>query len=476
MEETELAIKAFKRAITLSPKAFEPLHHLGRLLLAGSYFDKAISILQRAISANQSVDAVWSDLAIAQKGAGDIAGAIQSLKNAIQLNPRSAIPLYNLAECCRETGQDKEALRILNELIISNPRFVEAHILAASILSDRKDIDGAISLLEKCLASHPGHIDCLQNMALIQLRAGRLAQGFESYLWRLTPSKNSVAIRPFSHKLWHGQSLETDKLLLGLEQGIGADILSVSLLQDIIKLAPNCIVECDARLVDLLVRSFPQVRFVSRCDPPAPETAKANYVSPMWSTARILRQNWDQLPKEGAYLVADQERVDNLRNRYKAIAGDRKIIGLSWASSAVGGRLKTPPLETWKPLLDDSNQLIISLQHAAHPQDIAILNQIGKSEIHIDHSIDATKDFDQAATQISALDAVVSISNSTAHLSGALGTQTATLVPKGFGSFWYWHHDVKQNPWYPTMRLCRQNKPGDWQSAISDACKWLKYQ
>ena len=468
------AVKAFRSAIEISPNAFDAIHHLGRLLLNSNRTDKAIAFLESAANSGQGSHAAWTDLGVAQKLVGDFDAARDSLDHAIKLNPESIEARFNLAACLREIGLVDDARSLLENIIKTDPEFGGAPNLLASIHSDLNEPDQAMSVLNNYLAAHPNDVESRQNGSLIQLRSGRVAEGFDAYEWRLSPNQRSVPVRPFTQKFWRGEQLDGEHLLIWLEQGLGDEILSLSMLKDVLEKAPHCSIECDHRLLEIVARSFPTVTAIGRQDPPASETDRADYTFPVWSAARLFRRSWDQFPQHSGYLKADDAGVSAIRKRYEEKAKGRRLIGLSWSSVSRGGRLKTPPLEYWRAILEDPKNFFVGLQYAPQQHDIDILSQLGEAGFYMDPTIDTQNDLESAAAQIGALDAVVSISNSTAHLAGALGKPIATVIPEGYGSFWYWHRDHDQSPWYPSMRICRQNSPGDWPSAMSKARAWLE--
>ena len=247
--KVERAILAFKSAVSLSPRAFDPLRHLGRIYLDQHRYKKALQFLSRATDVNPASDMTLVDLGVAYRSFDDPGAAIECFRKATELNPNSIAAHYNLAASLRENGEPESAVEILNSILEKNPSSIDVRVLAASILSDLNEMDQAIALLNDYLKIHPESAECRQNISLIQLRAGRLGDGFDNYEWRLTPNAASVSVRPFSQSVWRGEPLVNERLLLWLEQGVGDEILSLSLLEQIIERAPNCIVECDPRLL-----------------------------------------------------------------------------------------------------------------------------------------------------------------------------------------------------------------------------------
>jgi hypothetical protein len=97
----------------------------------------------------------------------------------------------------------------------------------------------------------------------------------------------------------------------------------------------------------------------------------------------------------------------------------------------------------------------------------------------VDAEIDQWADLDGFAAQVAAMDLVVTIDNSTAHMATALGVPTWTLLP--FAPDWRWRLGCADSPWYPTMQLFRQGEPGQWQpvfeqvrDALASRLKLLK--
>jgi ADP-heptose:LPS heptosyltransferase len=141
------------------------------------------------------------------------------------------------------------------------------------------------------------------------------------------------------------------------------------------------------------------------------------------------------------------------------------LIGVSWHSRrATLGLAKSLPLSAWAPILAVPGPTFVSLQYGETEADLAQAGLAGHA-VHADPEIDATHDLPALSAQIAAMDLVISVSNTTAHLAGALGVPVWTLAPTGGGSLWYWFHPRnpwQQSPWYPRLRVYHQDRPGHW--------------
>lgn len=476
LNDPENAQTAYGNALTSDPKSFAAAHHLGRLLIRQGKAVQAVDYLTRALEINPASTGARSDLGAAFMELNNFTAAEENYRQAIALRP-SFLPAHiNLGKCLREQHKHEDAVALFRSALGLDAHYDEAAIGLALTLSDLGQTDEAIHVLDTFLSSHGEHIESHQNKALILLRAGRLAEGFEEYAWRLYPTKLGVPRRPFTAPTWQGDDLGDRKLLVWLEQGVGDEIMALGLWDTLFHSdkAPQIILECDQRLVRLAARSFPNIRVVERQDPAVVETKNAHVACPAWSAAPFLRSDFSLFPDRPQYLVAEPAAVASLRERYEGLAQGKTIVGLSWSSRGRSGRQKTPPLETWASLLKDNSLFFVSLQYAPPDGDIDQLADLAGRPIYVDPHVDIAHDIDMNAAQISALDGVVTISNSTAHLAGALGVPVATLVPNSYGGFWYWFRERTDSPWYPSMKLCRQNRPGDWLSAVSAAQRWLQ--
>ncbi|MBT5241781.1 MAG: tetratricopeptide repeat protein [Rhodospirillaceae bacterium] len=476
MSSMKSAMHAYGQARRVDPNSYLAAHGLGRMLIALGHFKTAVNVLKDSVAHSPGSEAAWCDLGTALTNLKQYSDAEHSFQKAISLNPKYALSYLNLGTNFRERGAPEDAIGNYRKSLSLDPDSVHAATSLAATLSDVGDMDTAIEVVDQYLEHHPNDIEAHQNKALFLLRGGKLGAGFEEYEWRLRPSRFGIPIRPFQYPTWRGDKLKNRSLLIWLEQGIGDEILSLSIWNSFLHSdeGHRCIIESDLRLTDLIKRSFPFVTVVDRQTPPDYKTEKANLTCPAWSGARFLGVPPIYTSDKRHYLVADSAASSALRKKYERLAQGKAIVGLSWSSDARKGHLKTPPISSWDILMQDEDCFFVSLQHAPSEDDVTHLSEMSGGRFHIDTPAEAPVSFDDHASEISALDAIITISNSTAHLAGALGTPVATVVPSGYGGFWYWFRGRSDSPWYPSMRICRQPGPGVWPPAISSAHVWLK--
>ncbi len=138
------------------------------------------------------------------------------------------------------------------------------------------------------------------------------------------------------------------------------------------------------------------------------------------------------------------------------------MIGLSWVSRNPFVRAKSAALRDLKAVLRLPNCRFVDLQYGdTRAEREAVAQEFGIAVERLP-DVDTTNDIDGLAALIGACDAVVTVSNTTAHLAGAVGATTWVMVPHGHSRFWYWFRDYADSPWYPRVHVRRQSRGQPW--------------
>ena len=117
-----------------------------------------------------------------------------------------------------------------------------------------------------------------------------------------------------------------------------------------------------------------------------------------------------------------------------------------------------------RPLLETPGITFIDLQYGDTLKERNAFTAETGIEVYHDEGVDQMADLDIFASQVAAMDMVVTISNTTAHMAGALGVPTLLML--GTVPIWYWLLEREDSPWYPSLRLFRQHESGDWQEVV----------
>ena len=193
----------------------------------------------------------------------------------------------------------------------------------------------------------------------------------------------------------------------------------------------------------------------------------------MGSLPRYLRSNRESFPARRRYLAADPAQTDVWRRRYSEI-GEGLNVGISWQGGAKPDvrRLRSTSLEKWMPLLSTPGVQFINVQYGETDAELAAIRNRTGVTIHDWDDADPLVDLDNFAAQISALDLVISVDNSTVHMAAAVGRPVWTLLP--FSPNWRWMLEDESSPWYSTMRLFRQPGLNDWPAVFEKVARELK--
>jgi hypothetical protein len=270
---------------------------------------------------------------------------------------------------------------------------------------------------------------------------------------------------------WLGQDIAGRTLLLDLmeheKQGLATAIHHASSVHIAAGRCAKCMVIVERRLVPIFARTFPDVDVFSAMSTAALRARKeADFFASAQHLAAAVEPDAATIERQFFPLAADAADAARLRVEY---GGSRKpLVGVSWGSSNVGKDL--PPLESWRKLLDLDTVQFVSLQYGDLQDQLAVLRSGKPGRLIHDPSVDQLVDMDRFAAQLAALDAVVTISNTGAHLAGAMGIPTIVLLGDRFQRSW--PVDLTTSPYYPQTRLIWKKRRG-WPDVIDEAAKEL---
>jgi hypothetical protein len=264
---------------------------------------------------------------------------------------------------------------------------------------------------------------------------------------------------------WHGESLSGKALLIDftdkVEQGLGLACRGISLVAKAAKQARRVYVVVEPRMVPIYQRSFPQLDILETRDGVAED--QIDFVAMMGNLVACFAPDENTPDPDFHPLHADLAKAADLRSQYQD-GKSTPLVGIFWFSSHHGKEL--PDLAEWRTFINSVDAQFVSLQYGDVTEDIEAL---GRDRVLVDPMVDQFVDMDAFAAQVAALDAVITISGTTAHVAGALGTPTVVLRDDWFRRQWPVLSD--RVPWYPNLRVA--GKDGrEWGPAFDDA--WTK--
>ncbi len=461
----------YAKAIALEPAFADAHFNLGLTFNALERFEDAEAayrnVLVHAPDDTEAMIGLGKALSIQQR----YDEAETPLRAALDADPRSMEAHNNLARVLQGQGHTAEAQRTMEAALALTPDRGDLFINYGNILEDQGKVEGAIAAYREAVARLPDSPEGHTNLGLLLLLDRRYQEGWREYDWRWR--RDGRKPRPFPQPRWQGEDLSDRTILAWADEGAGDEVLFASMLSDLSDKAGRCIVECDPRLVGLFGRAFPDIAVhPRRPTPPRRLTGdEIDVQTPFSELARWLKPDLFAAPSPAAgYLTADPDTAAACRARYRD-RGDGLIVGIAWASGNRRRPERNAPLALWDPILTMPGLQFVSLQYGDHAAEIAETRERTGVDIFTDPAVDQVASLEDFAGQIAAVDIVVSITNTTVHMAGALGKPVWTMLP--FTPDWRYQRDRDDTPWYPAMRLFRQTQPRRWEDVLDRVAEAL---
>jgi cytochrome c-type biogenesis protein CcmH/NrfG len=392
---------------------------------------------------------------------GDLDRAALTIRQAIALHPTAASYHSNLGNVLQAQDKLDEAAASYRQALVLRPDLAETHVNLGYVLQQLGDVDGSLAEFRLALRFSPDLAEASVAESGALLLKGDSA-GWSNFDLRWHTRDFDTTMRTYPQPRWNGEPLSSGRLLVWGEQGVGDEVMFAGVIPDLIATGIPVVIDCDRRLAPLFARSFPGVPVISGFDPAKhPELEIAAHL-PSGSLARFFRESPAAFAAvKSPYLFADAAERERLRSKYH---DGRLLIGLAWHTrNAKSGRRRSIALTALAALFDNPRHKCVSLQYGAHAELEAQVQAAGVA-LMVDSTVDQLGDIDRFAAQVAAMDLVIAIDNSTAHLAAALGRPTWLLLP--FAPDWRWLLETEKSPWYPTMRIFRQSQRGDWPSVV----------
>lgn len=460
--QTESALVCYEKAIAIFPDYAEAHNNLGLMLQEQKKFDAALSSYDRAISIRPDYAEAHSNRGTLMKDFKRLEEAVSCYEKAISFKADYAEAYNNLGNALKELRNYDQALVVYERALEIKSDYSEAYSNRGTLFMELKKIDRAVDSYDQAIRFDPDYADAYWNKSLALLCSGELGAGWDLYEWRWKKDKNKSAKKNFFPD-WGGAAVAGAILVLS-EQGVGDQIFYSGMIGDLRRYAHSVTVALDSRLVKLYQRSFAEIDFIANTHLDALRGFDAQAYMP--SLGQFLRRDITSVCVPRGYLRACPERVNSLR---AGLAASGKLIcGLSWSSknSDIGDD-KSVGLADLAPLMAIGNIQFVNLQYgdtSKEQEDVRVKTGMVLESVK---EIDNFNDLDGLAALITACDVVVTISNTTAHLAAALGKTVFVMLPYSVGLLWYWHDIRSDSPWYPSARLYRQERRGQWSDVLA---------
>jgi len=501
-DDPEASIAYFEDAAKRAPDAAGPLSHLGKALIDASKYKEAVAVLLKALQLQINFAPAHTNLGIAFQQMKMLDDALECHKTSLLLDPTDIYAQTKIADTyllrkeydkanehyqqiialapkdpnsysklasCYASYQDRyeEAIALFNRALELDPKHALTHNNVGAIMFDHGDTAPAIEHFQQAIALKHNYLTAIHNLALAQLLQGNLKEGWRNHESRLEV-KERREVYTVIHKLfslipkWDGIApLEGKYILLMHEQGFGDSIQFVRYVHLLLARGARVALHVKDPLARLFRSISDQITLIRETDP----LPKCDYAYVLMSLPHALgTDRVEDIPAYPSYLSAEPAEQAKWAAQLEQLAGPRRDlrVGFVWAGNPEhsNDRRRSLALNALMPLFKTAGIQFFSLQKGDPTAD---LNQL-PAGLPVYNIGGQFEDFADTAAAIANLDLVICVDTSVVHLAGALGVRTWTLLP--FTPDWRWLTEREDSPWYPNMRLFRQQSRGDWAGII----------
>ena len=326
------------------------------------------------------------------------------------------------------------------------------------------EIEKATGMYTEIIKEDKNNYDALYTLAQCQLAQSKFDEGWKNFKFRwLSNRSNSIKLESKLPEFCLNS--ENKNVLIWGEQGLGDEIFFLRFLSKLEPYVHNMYVKLDKRLRPIIESILPRAKFINQ---------NKNFRKgidcqlPIGDLSSLFINNiFDLKNNSKKYIKSDSVRTNDLKKYLKK--KNQVICGLSWISKNGDiGASKSISLDVLKPILSLQNIKFIDLQYndtKAEREQFFKENNISINKIE---HIDNFNDIEGITSLIDACDFIITVSNTNAHIAGALGKKTLLLLPKGKGRLWYWSSNKNNSLWYSSVEILEQSFPGEWEPVIKE--------
>jgi Flp pilus assembly protein TadD len=492
-EKLDQAVASYQQALGLKPDYLDAHNNLGTVLAKQGKLDEAVASYQRAIQLNPSSPGAHNNLglSLAKQGKLDLAAA--SYEQALRLEPDDPEAHNNLGMALGRLNRLDEAAARFRQALGLKPDHAEAHNNLGSVLEKQDKLEEAAACFHDALGLKPDYPEAHNNLGIVRWKQGRLDDAVASYgqaldfqpdypeadwnrglAWltmgrleqgwpgyeRRWKCKEFGTMPPFQAPLWDGSPLDGRTILIHAEQGLGDTLQFIRYIPLVRERGGRVIMMCQPPLLRLLAGVPGIERLMPHGDPP-PEF---HLHVPLLSLPRLFGTTLESVPARVPYLHAEPQLVEAWRDRLGAYPGFK--VGIAWQGNPKFrmDRARSMPLAQFAPLARVPGVHLLSLQKGVGREQLAAPERRFPVTDLGGQLDETTGAFMDTAAAMKNLDLVVTSDTAIAHLAGALGVPVWVALQDI--ADWRWLMDREDSPWYPTMRLFRQTRPGGWEDVF----------
>ncbi len=456
LKQLDAALRSYESAVNIDPEYFEAHINLGNVARDLEKFDAALASYGKAIACNPDDADARYNLGSLYYDLGKFESAALSYYESIRIRPDYAEAFANLGNSLQELMKFELAVISYDSAIAINNDYVEAYSNRGKALRELKQMKAALASYDRAIQIDSDFVEARFNRGMLLLLDGDLVAGWRGYEWRWKKLDDGFIDRAFSKPLWRGNiSIAGKRILLHCEQGLGDTIQFCRYVRLVADQGATVVLEVPKALLSL----FQGLDGLSELIENGTALPDFDFHCPLLSLPLAFNTSLEEIPARQRYLAAQSDRIEEWKMKLGPQTKPR--VGLVWSGNPAhkGDSSRSIAMGEFLPFLPEGCEYF-SLQKEVSAADAEQLRAFGNIR-QFDQQL---VDFSETAALCELMDLVISVDTSVAHLSGALGRPTWVLlahVPD-----WRWLLDREDSPWYPSARLFRQNKAGNWRAVF----------
>lgn len=418
--------------------------------------DAAARAYATYLALNPSDAGIWSNLGVLHRQKGRHRMALRAHRRAVSLAPRDNGLLNNFANTLSDVGDYDHSIAVRRRIVAADKETLNQLAMIGRCLRGKGDYRAAIDHLEDALHRHPDDPELQLQLAFALLGAGEYVKGFAAYKARW--KSGELKPRSLNCPEWQGQNLKGKSITVLPEQGFGDAVLFMRFLPFLKNLDARVSVAAEGPML----RLFQNLEGADEVVPLRAAMEKTDYWVNMMDLAGPFFAANQAVPEPACLTIpADSEQkakhtVARFQSKYK--------VGVVWSGSATykGNAFRSFSHNDFLPLSDIPNVQLFSLYKGPFLDGFY---DDGADTVMIDAG-SQDRDFADCAALMKELDLVITSDTATAHIAGSLGVPVWVVLH--WDPFWVWTHRGETTPWYPSVRLFRQNKPLEWSGVLAE--------
>ena len=427
--------------------------------LAAKRYGEATGICQDVLEANPDLPPALALLGAILGHRGDLVRGTALLERA--LSKDASVPAWhsNLSGLYRMQYRTQEAVTSAREAVRLRPDLARFHVNLGKALVDNGEREPALAAFLAALGREPTNAEAHLAVGQVLLARGEMTPGWLEYEWRNQLDMAKGMLPKMVAAQWNGMRLPNDRILLVGDQGYGDTLQFCRFIPMVAERCQEVVLGCSPDLAPLLRKIPGTGQTYTRWN----EIPRHLAYCLLSSLPNIFGIQAETIPGEVPYLSPEPEQVQAWAERLaQKVPPGRRRIGIAWSGRPThpNDRRRSMRLTDLAPLAGVEDVSFVSLQQKIPQRDAGDLATLpGMIDI-----ADGLIDFAETAAAICNLDLVVTIDTAVGHLAGAIGRPVWLMLANP--SDWRWMLDRSDTPWYPSMRLFRQPRPGDWPSVV----------